>query len=66
MAGSAGLRAIVTTAALTGATLFAVGLAISLFTGRHALRGALRMVRIGGAAGLTTYLLGRALGAALH
>ena len=66
LTGSAGVRAIAITAALTGATLFAVGLAISLFTGRHALRGALRMVLIGGAAGITTYLLGRALGAALH
>ena len=66
LAGGTGGGAIVTAAALTAATLFAVGLAISLFTGRHALRGALRMVLIGGTAGLTTYLLGRALGAALH
>ncbi len=66
LAGGIGDAAVITAAALTAATLFIVGLAISLFTGRHALRGALRMVLIGGAAGLVTYLLGRALGAALH
>ena len=66
LAGGTGGGAVATAAALTAATLFAVGLAISLFTGRHALRGALRMVLIGSTAGLTTYLLGRALGAALH
>lgn len=66
LAGAAGVTAVVAAAALTAATLFVVGLAISLFTGRHALRGALRMVLIGGAAGLLTYLLGRSLGAVLH
>jgi VIT1/CCC1 family predicted Fe2+/Mn2+ transporter len=66
LAGAAGLAAVVAAAALTAATLFVVGLAISLFTGRHALRGALRMVLIGGAAGLLTYLLGRSLGAVLR
>ena len=66
LAGATGTTAVVSAAALTAATLFVVGLAISLFTGRHALRGALRMVLIGGAAGLLTYLLGRSLGAVLH
>ena len=66
LAGATGVTAVVAAAALTAATLFVVGLAISLFTGRHALRGALRMVLIGGAAGLLTYLLGRSLGAVLH
>ena len=66
LAGGTGGGAVVVAAALTAATLFLVGLALSLFTGRHALRGALRMVLIGGAAGLVTYLLGRALGGALH
>lgn len=66
LAGSTGGTAVATAAALTAATLFTVGLAISLFTGRHALRGALRMVLIGSAAGLATYLLGHALGAALR
>ncbi|MHB1871673.1 MAG: VIT1/CCC1 transporter family protein [Steroidobacteraceae bacterium] len=66
LAGAAGVVAVVAAAALTAATLFVVGLAISLFTGRHALRGALRMVLIGSATGLLTYLLGRSLGAVLH
>jgi VIT1/CCC1 family predicted Fe2+/Mn2+ transporter len=43
-----------------------VGLALSLFTGRQALRGALRMVLIGGGAGVLAFAVGRALGALLH
>ena len=66
LAGAAGGRAILATALLTAATLFGVGLAISLFTGRHAVRGALRMVSIGGGAGLVSYLVGHALRAAIH
>ena len=62
----AGRHALAATAALTGIALFAVGLAISLFTGRHALRGALRMVLIGGGAGVVAYWVGRALGAVIH
>jgi VIT1/CCC1 family predicted Fe2+/Mn2+ transporter len=53
------------TIALTAAALFAVGMALSLFTGRNAWRGAIRMVVIGGGAGLVSYLVGRGLGAAL-
>ncbi|MBI5330317.1 MAG: VIT1/CCC1 transporter family protein [Betaproteobacteria bacterium] len=45
--------------------LFGVGAAISLFTGRHALVGGLRMLAIGGAAGAATWLIGRGLGVAL-
>jgi VIT1/CCC1 family predicted Fe2+/Mn2+ transporter len=43
---------------VTLAALFGVGLALSLFTGRSALWGALRMMLIGGSAGLFTYLAG--------
>lgn len=57
-----GGRALLATAALTIVALFAVGLALSLFTGRHALRGALRMVLIGGGAGAVAFGVGRALG----
>ncbi|HKZ72587.1 MAG TPA: VIT1/CCC1 transporter family protein [Steroidobacteraceae bacterium] len=53
---------LVLTACFTAAALFVVGLALSLFTGRHALRGALRMVLIGGGAGVLSYFVGRALG----
>ena len=48
-----------------GLTLFAVGATLSLFTGREALRGGLRMVLIGCGAGLVTWLIGSALGAAV-
>jgi VIT1/CCC1 family predicted Fe2+/Mn2+ transporter len=62
--GLAGTRAVLGVAGLTLAALFGVGLGLSLFTGRHALRGALRMVLIGGGAGAVSYLVGRALGVA--
>ena len=50
---------------LTAAALFAVGAAISLFTGRSALASGLRMLLIGGAAGLTTWAIGRLVGVSL-
>jgi vacuolar iron transporter family protein len=59
------LRATIAAALLTLVALFAVGLALSLFTGRDALRGALRMVAIGGGAGSVSFLVGRALGVAI-
>ncbi len=49
----------------TGISLFGVGAAISLFTGKQAMIGGLRMLAIGGAAGGATWLIGRALGVAL-
>ncbi len=64
--GWTGGPAVIAAAVLTAATLFVVGLAISLFTGRHAVRGGLRMVLIGTAAAALTYALGRSLGLALH
>jgi len=66
LAGMRGRHALAATAALTIIALFAVGLALSLFTGRQALRGALRMVLIGGGAGLLAYWVGRALGMLIH
>jgi vacuolar iron transporter family protein len=63
LAGFSGAHAMRAAVALTLAALFGVGLCLSLFTGRSALRGALRMVLIGGAAGTVSFLLGRALGA---
>ncbi|MBP1150724.1 MULTISPECIES: VIT1/CCC1 transporter family protein [Methylocaldum] len=41
-----------------GASLFAIGACLSLFTGRSALLGGLRMVLIGGIAGIVTYAIG--------
>jgi vacuolar iron transporter family protein len=55
-------RALTVTITLTVSALFAVGMALSLFTGRHALRGALRMVVIGGGAGAVSFLVGKVLG----
>jgi VIT1/CCC1 family predicted Fe2+/Mn2+ transporter len=46
--------------------LFGVGAALSLFTGRSALAGGLRMVLIGGGAGIATWFIGSLLGAAIH
>lgn len=58
-------RALPVAIGLTGAALFAVGATLSLFTGRSALLGGLRMLAIGGAAGGATWLIGRALGVTL-
>jgi vacuolar iron transporter family protein len=64
-AGLRGTPATVGSAAITLVALFVVGLGLSLFTGRQALRGALRMVLIGGGAGALSFLVGRALGVAI-
>jgi VIT1/CCC1 family predicted Fe2+/Mn2+ transporter len=62
LAGLSGTRALAGTCALTVVALLAVGLGLSLFTGRDAWRSALRMVLIGGGAGLVSFCVGRALG----
>jgi vacuolar iron transporter family protein len=51
-------------AGITLAALFAIGMALSLFTGRSAWRGGLRMAAIGVLAGGATFLIGRLLGVA--
>lgn len=50
---------------LTGLALFAVGTVLSLFTGRHAVLGGMRMLAIGSLAGGVSYLIGSALGVTL-
>ncbi|HUL46078.1 MAG TPA: VIT1/CCC1 transporter family protein [Steroidobacteraceae bacterium] len=65
LARMGGIQAVAASAAATGVALFAVGLSLSLFTGRDALRSALRMVLIGGGAGTLSFLVGRALGVAI-
>lgn len=50
---------------LTALSLFGVGAALSLFTGRHAILSGLRMLSIGGLAGLATYLIGKLMGVTL-
>ena len=64
LAGAALVTGTVLAAALTLAALFGIGLTLSLFTGRSALKGGLRMAGIGLAAGGATYLIGRLLGVA--
>jgi vacuolar iron transporter family protein len=58
-------RAVLVAAVVAGAALFGIGAALSLFTGRSSWLGGLRMVLIGGGAGLATWLIGHWLGAAI-
>ncbi|MHB1052201.1 MAG: VIT1/CCC1 transporter family protein [Thiobacillus sp.] len=58
-------HALAASIALTALGLFAVGASMSLFTGRHAVLSGLRMLGIGGAAGLGTYFIGAWLGVKL-
>jgi VIT1/CCC1 family predicted Fe2+/Mn2+ transporter len=60
-----GSHALLGVLVVTAIALFGVGAAISLFTGRHALAGGLRMFLIGAAAGGATWAIGKALGVAL-
>lgn len=60
-----GTNAFIGVLMVTAIALFGVGAAISLFTGRHALWGGLRMLLIGSGAGAATWAIGRALGVAL-
>ena len=52
-------------AAFAGVALFVVGTTLSLFTGRGALWGGMRMLLIGGASGAATYAIGTLLGVSL-
>ena len=52
-------------AGVTLGALFAIGMTLSLFTGRSAWRGGLRMAAIGVLAGGATFLIGRLLGVAI-
>jgi VIT1/CCC1 family predicted Fe2+/Mn2+ transporter len=60
-----GPGALPTAAVLAGLALFAVGATLSLFTGRRALWGGVRMLLIGGGAGMATYAIGTWLGVSL-
>lgn len=63
-AWSSGTQAVIASAAVAAAAQFAVGAALSLFTGRGALWSGLRMMLIGAAAGCATYGIGRLFGVA--
>jgi vacuolar iron transporter family protein len=57
-----GVAAVVTSALLSVLTLFGVGAAISVFTGRHAGRSGLRMAAIGAIVATVTFLIGKLVG----
>ena len=56
-----GQQALIIAISLTCVALFTVGATLSLFTGRNAWHGGLRMLAIGVAAGAGTYIIGKAL-----
>ena len=58
-------RGVQVSAVFAGAGLFLVGGVLSLFTGKNAVYGAVRMLLIGGGAGVITYSIGRLLGVEL-
>jgi vacuolar iron transporter family protein len=58
----AGGRAFGWAAALAAIALVLVGVATSFFTGQHKLRSGLRLLLIGGGAGVVAFLIGRLLG----
>ena len=60
-----GNRALPIAAVLVAVALFSVGALLSLFTGRRAWHSGLRMVLIGGAAAIATFLIGKLLGVTL-
>ena len=60
-----GAHALTGAIALTALALFGIGAALSLFTGRNAWQGGLRMLLIGSAAGAMTYWIGSLLGASV-
>jgi vacuolar iron transporter family protein len=62
---TAGRSALGASIVSTAAALFAIGCAISLFTGHGALRSGVRMLIVGGLAGTVTYLIGHLVGAAV-
>jgi VIT1/CCC1 family predicted Fe2+/Mn2+ transporter len=64
--GMTGLAALLTSAVGAGIALMAVGGTLSLFSGRSAVYGSLRMLFIGGGAGVITYFIGSLFGAAIQ
>jgi len=60
-----GASAVRTAAGTTAIALFGIGAVLSLFTGRSTIHGGLRMLLIGGGAGIVTYVMGYLLGISL-
>jgi VIT1/CCC1 family predicted Fe2+/Mn2+ transporter len=65
LTGLTGPQAIYGAAGITVCALFVIGVILSLFTGHGALRGGLRLVLIGGGAGVAAWAVGKLLGASL-
>jgi VIT1/CCC1 family predicted Fe2+/Mn2+ transporter len=63
---SSGRDALLFSIGVAAVSLFAVGVVLTLFTGKNALWGGLRMLAIGSAAGAITYGIGRLLGVSLN
>ncbi len=57
-----GERALPIALVVSGAALFAIGALLSLFSGRSAFAGGVRMLTLGGAAGAATWSIGKLLG----
>jgi len=62
---AAGRNATLWSMASTGVALYGVGMALSLFSGRSAWRGGVRMLLIGATAATCTWAVGHAMGTAL-
>lgn len=60
-----GQAAIISAAILSALGLFGIGAILSLFTGKNAFTGGLRMLLIGGGAGVVSWLIGKWIGIAL-
>lgn len=60
-----GVRAVIVSALISGAGLFAIGSAITLFTGRPVLSSGLRQVFFGFAAAAATFAIGHLLGVSI-
>lgn len=58
-------QALVIACVISGASLFGIGAILSLFSGRNAFLGGARMLAIGSAAGVATYMIGSLLGVGL-
>ena len=56
---------LITAIILTALSLFGLGATLSLFTGKNSWHGGLRMLLIGGGAGLIAYFVGKLLGVGL-
>jgi VIT1/CCC1 family predicted Fe2+/Mn2+ transporter len=61
-----GYNAILSTAVIALLSLMGIGMVLSLFTGRGAFRGALRMAAIGGGAGIVSFYVGKAIGGVIQ